>query len=306
MDFRQSSFWASYLAASGWKTSRLPEGALFAIRSFPILGTALRIGRPENPIPFESIETYARATGCSFIKLEPDATNEDVQLRKQLAHWGYQKDSWSIEPTRTQVIDLTKPIDVLFKDCKPKWRQYIRLAQNLGITVEESADINTFTELWAKNARRKRHLVESRQRLISLWNAARQKKQAALLFAKVGDRVVAGSFLLFQNGSCHLWHNAYDGSYESSRPLYLLVWRALEFAKIKGAKTFDLEGIEDPELPYTKYLQPTFFKHGFGGEPKQYIGSFVKYYLPIASLPFRLFGRIHPGMFRFIYKLIYG
>lgn len=306
MDFRQSKPFAKYLQTSGWQVDQLSDGTYLYIFRLPILGALVRIPRPKPPINFQEIAKFAKKYDATLIKLEPDAPATDSKLVYSLNKNGFVWDNWSIEPIKTLIINLTISQDELFLDLKPKWRQYVRYAQKNNVQIIKSDDIDTFTKLWQDNALRKGHLVENPQKTKSLWRQFQKEKRTHLIFAKVNNQPIAASFLIFWGKSCHLWHLAYNGNNPNLRPLYLLVWESILCAKQKGAKEFDFEGIEDERLPYAKKLQPTFFKKGFGGFEREYIGSYVKILKPIYTIPYMLISKVKPEAFRLFFKKYYG
>lgn len=304
-DFRQSAPFSKYLASSGWKTDRLSDGTYVYVFHLPLLGSVIRIPRPKSGLPLEELNPLAKKHQAVLIKLEPDTTS-DAKLIHQLNKNGFRFDSWSIEPTKTLIINLAQSENKLFADLKPKWRQYVRFAQKNGVAIQKSEDINTFVNLWQQNAKRKKFAIEKSAATKVLWQEFKAKKSADLLFAKVDGQPIAASFLIFSDKTCHFWHMAYNGKYENLRPLYLLVWKSILFAKSKGCQEFDFEGIEDPRLPYTRKFQPTFFKKGFGGLEKPFLGSYIKITNPVYLLPYHLVGKLKPDFFRWFYKKFYG
>jgi len=306
MDFRQSEAFATYLEASGWKTVRLAGGTFVYIFRLPILGNILRIPRPKAPVAFSDIDRVAQEAGAVLVKIEPDAQIGDLQLSQELKKNGYIFDQWTIEPTKTTIVNLKQSEDQLFWHLRPKWRQYIRLAKKHGVSVRESDRIDQFIDIWHENARQKGYTIERPQKTIAFWKEFKKRNAAKLFFASIDTMAVAGVLIVVWQGSAHLWHMAYNGTHEKLHPVRLVVWESLLRAKAMGLWAYDFEGILDERLPYTQNVQPTLFKRGFGGFEKSYIGSFVKYQSPFRSLPFVLLGKIHPELIRILYKKMYG
>lgn len=306
MDFRQSQPFAEYLKASGWKTEKTKNGTYVYIFHIPILGNLLRIPRPKLPIAFAEIDKIAKKNDAILIKIEPDSPSEDIKLLLELKQNGFILDRWSIEPTKTFVVDLQKSKEQLLKNMRKTWRWNIQKAKKSHIVVKESSDFNTFSELWQQNSKRKKFITEHSTSVKKLWTEFNRLKKSYLFFAYVDKKPVGAVFLIGWNKTIHLWHVAYNGSYKEKQPMYLLIWEALLYSKKRGYKKFDFEGISDSRLSYTKKLQPDYFKTGFGGEKKEYIGSFVKYIKISNSIPIRIISFIKPVFFRNIYKKIYG
>lgn len=303
MDFRQSKQFAGYLEFCGWEKVTLKNKSFIFVRKVPFLGSIVRIPRISEPVPFEEIEKTAGKYQAFLIKIEPDAKPAQ-EIFSKLKSKGYTKDAWSIEPTKTQIINLKQPMDKIFSGLKPKWRQYVRFAQKSGIKITKSNDVDSFIAVWQKNAQRKQRFVETSEQTKKFFEKTR--KNNSLLFAEYNDQIIASAFLIFWKNTCVLLHLGYTGEYENFRPLYLLVWEAIQLAKKKGMHYFDFDGISDTRYPYSKSTQPTFFKQGFGGFEKEYAGSFVKYLKIAQSIPYMIISNINPGIFRRFVKKSYG
>lgn len=306
MDFRQSEPFSKYLGSSGWKTDRLSDGTYVYIFKLPFLGSILRIPRPKANIPLHELDQIAKKHQAILIKLEPQALTGDTEFESKINSQGYKFDSWSIEPTTTLIIDLAKSEQQLFINLHKRAKSNLKIAQKQDIKIIHSENIDKFNSVWKKNASNKHLLIEPSSKTTMLWQQFKKRKSADLFFAKVKKKIVAAIFLIHWGKTTHLWHIAYTGEYSKLQPLYLLIWEAILFAKKRGSKYFDFEGIEDPRLPYTKWVQPSYFKKGFGGRQVQMAFSYVKYLKSFHSLPFYLLGKIKPNFFRAFYKRIYG
>lgn len=302
MDFRQTSAFAKYLESSGWKTEKFSDGTYIFILKLPLLGSVLRIPRPKPPVNFNKIEILAKKHKAFLIKIEPDASGSDSKLEQELKKNGFVVDKWSIEPTRILVIDLNLKKDQIFAACRPKWRQNIRFAAKFGVRVKHEDDIATFINIWQQNAKNKRYLIEKPGQTRMFWQQFKKQNKASILTAFFKGEAIASALLIFWNKTCHLWHLGYNGKYPNLKPLYLLVWKSLLFAKNKGMRNFDFEGIEDTRYPYSKKTQASYFKKGFGGKEYEYPGSFIKFYNPFANLIYQIVSRINPGLFRLFFK----
>jgi lipid II:glycine glycyltransferase (peptidoglycan interpeptide bridge formation enzyme) len=302
MDFRQSEPFAAYLNSQGWEKLNLKDGTNIFAYPVPFLGNIIRVPRPRTSIDIEELLKVSRKLNAILIKIEPDVLSSDKNLQENLKKNGFVKDKWSIEPTRTLFIDLKKSKDQIFSGIKPKWRQYIRLSEKSEVFINESDDINSFIRLWSKNASRKGYFIESSNQTGVLYKNLKNVKKVKTLFAFVDNQPVAAAFLIFWGETCYLWHLAYTGQSKNLRPLYLLVWESIMLAKQNRLKFFDFDGIGDERYPYSLKVQPTFFKKGFGGQEKEYTGSYVFYIKKYHSLPYIMVGLLNPIIFRFFIK----
>ena len=299
-DFRQSIPFTKYLEFTG-RTIKKVGNTHVLILKLPF-GSIIGIPRPKPPIKFLEIDKLAKKEKAILVKIEPSALSTNADLEQELKNHGYQWDSWAVEPTKTIVVDLTLPKSKLFSDLSHGWRRDVRIAQKNNVQVLQSKDINAFNKIWQDNAKRKSFPTETPQATTIMWQEFKKKKASNLLFAKVKNEIVAASLIILWDKTAHLWHLAYSGKYQKLRPLYLLVWESLLLAKSKGLKEFDFEGIYDSRLPYSKKIMPTIFKRGFGGSEKTYLGSYVKFYKPPYSLPYKIMTKIRPEIIYSLYR----
>lgn len=299
MDLRQSSAFRKYLEYCGWNLQRLKDGSFIFFYKITLIGTVLRIPRVEK-INLWEISKIIKKYEPIFVKIEPIDPNK--KLVKKLKSQGFRQDLWSIEPTKTLIIDLNLKKDQIFSAFKPKWRQNIRFAAKNGVSVKHEDDITTFINIWQQNAKNKGRLIEKPEQTRVFWEEFKKQNKAFILTAFFKGETIASALLIFWKETCHLWHLGYTGKHPQLKSLYLLVWESILFAKSKGMKNFDFEGIEDPRYSYSKKTHASYFKKGFGGKEKEYPGSFIKFYNPTASLIYQIVSRINPGLFRLFFK----
>lgn len=290
-DFRQSIAFARYLEAGGFLTDKLSDGTNIFIYKLPYIGLVIRIPRPYK-IDLKLVDKECFKYKPVFIKIEPDARYDSKILEDEFSKNGYKKDNFSIEPEKTLVINLKRGEKTLFLNLKPKWRQYIRKAQKNGVRILPSDDIDQFIKLWQKNAMRKNYLIESPKQTKIFWQGLKKDRKVKILTAFVENQDVGGSFLVFENNRCSLWHLAYSGEGTDLKVLYLLVWQSILLAKKSGALEFDFEGER----------HASFFKKGFGAVEKKYIGSFIKFTNPLLAMLYILVRNLNPHIFRLFLK----
>ncbi len=70
---------------------------------------------------------------------------------------------------------------------------------------------------------------------------------------------------------------AFTGTFgRKNQTQYKIVWEGVLWAKKKGVKVFDFEGIYDERFPNKSWRGFTHFKKSFGGYEVEYPGAFVK------------------------------
>src|SRR3989304_1764973 len=137
-DIRQSKLWQTYLEALGWKTILIDSTRIY-IRKIPF-GSLIKIPRVDPAIPFEKIDEVAKKEGAFFVKIEPNVKIEDKKLFSTLASYGYQEESWSLQPTKTITIDLAQDEGELISNMDKDTRYSIRRSEREEVVVIDSAE----------------------------------------------------------------------------------------------------------------------------------------------------------------------
>ena len=291
MDIRQTPLWENYLIKLGWQVAKLSGKHSAFLRKIPLLGTVIKIPRISAPIPFEEIDKLATDNKSLFVKLEPNievgAKNSDFILQELISH-GFALDSWALSHTATLQIDLTGSEEELLKSLEKDTRYNIRLAQRSKVVVKQTDNLDEFKELYYQTAKRNRFWVASKE-LETLWETFYRQGCSVILSAYREEELLA-SVLLIWFGKIGCYQHAASGNqYRKLMAPYLLLWESLRFLKKKGCSVFDLEGVYDARIKSTRRWQGfTLFKRGFGGREVKYLGSFVKYYNPLAKIIFSL------------------
>lgn len=280
-DLRQSEGFAKYMASLGWKVDRIGSLRIFR-RRLPILGSLIRIPRPNLPLPLEEINELARTQGAFLIKIEPNLLLDGFSPKIM---GKFRKDNSPILPTRTIWVDLTLSQDTLWGNLDKDTRNLVRRAEKDGVTVLESDDPKSFYELWAANARQKGFYISFEKEVLSLWKSFSERH---ILVAKHGGKIVASALLLGHRGVLYYSFAASNDQGRHFHAPYQLMWEVIKRAKAWGYQRLDLEGVNDPKVSRTKKWRGfSDFKRQFGGREVQYVGSFSRYYSTLG----KLFGR---------------
>lgn len=290
MDVRQSPLWAEYLNELGWTVVKIDSNYAY-LKKIPFVGKLIKIPRADPFIDLSKIDKLAKTEKALFVKLEPLIETKDptsIGVKRQLVKGGFREDKWTLAPSKTIVIDLSKKSDDLLKWLEKDTRYSLRMAERNGVLVKETNDLDNFRKMYKDTARRKGFWVAEKE-LTTVWQVFTAKNAAKILTAYSEGEELAKVLLLFSQEKGYYFHAA---STQKGRRLlapYLLLWRGMLLAKKLGCKEFDLEGIFDPRIPSTKNWKGfTLFKRGFGGREVEFVGSFTKIYNPV----FKLLSRI--------------
>lgn len=279
-DLRQSSRWAKYMEALGWKVERINNCQIY-IKKFPLgFGSLIKILRPNPPIPFEKIDQVAKKHKAWFVKLEPNQPFNHLTM-KQLNNRGFFPTSWPLSPSKTIQINLKKSVKSLWADLKKETRNIIRKSIKNGVVVNQSLEIEQFRDLWVKSMRKKGNIFASGAEIKKTWTAFEENSHLLVAHRSTNkDQLLTGALIITFNQAAHYIFATSTGQGNKLGAPSLIVWEAILLAKKIGCRIFDFEGIYDPRFHQaTKSWQGfTKFKKGFGGEEVIYVGTFIKPY----------------------------
>jgi len=220
------------------------------------------------------LKDLGRKNKSIFVKMEPlEDVAMEVIYRKNL-----KKSKKSIQPTKTVLVDLNIPEEVLLSKMHHKTRYNIHLAEKKGLKPEEKEDVKEFWKLLEKTAKNDNfstHNHEYYEKLMEFFSTDKELK-TKMVFEMSGDKAVAGAVLLTYGDTVYYLHGAMDRDYKSWMAPYLMHWEIMKWAKAQGYHYYDFWGIDAKRWPGV-----TRFKLGFGGHETEYPGSFD---LPISKI----------------------
>lgn len=263
-DLRQSEDYASYIKSLGWKVVKTSDGINIFIKNLPIIGSLIKIQRPEE-INLIEVEEIAKKYRAIFVKIEPA---KDICLEK----FEYKRDCWPLLPTKTNVIDLTK-------NCVDKDTRYcIRKADENGLIMEESSDVDQFYEILKSSMKIGKWEIPIKTNVFNLYKAFKNGK---ILLAKKDGVVLSGAMMVFYERVAHFMYAGTNVMGRKTMAAYKILWECIKISKKMGYEYLDLEGVYDERFPKLnkKWVGFTKFKEGFGGKAVYYPGSYIKYLL---------------------------
>lgn len=264
-DIRQSTQYAKYLSEIDWIVEN-HAGTNYFIKRIPIIGSVLKIQRPDE-IRIGKIKELAKNHRAFQIIIEPK-TELDA---KYLASIGFRLSKNPYLPTKTLYLDLTKSSQSIFRYFKKDCRYAIRKNKKVKIVNHEFGELAKFREAW-KHAIGWKRYVPPLEHLKALKKSF--KKDSLFLTTNDGS---SGAIFLQADGIGYYWQAFTNDKGRKSLYQYKIVWEGILWAKKKGAKIFDFEGIYDERFPNKSWLGFTHFKKSFGDNGISYPGCFVRY-----------------------------
>jgi peptidoglycan pentaglycine glycine transferase (the first glycine) len=307
----QSRAWGDLKSEFGWEVVRIiSDGDLGVQILFRPLPFGLRIAYiPKGPVNAEGllearmdglwgeIDVLCKERRAIFLKLEPDIWVGDAAQDVRKPWTGLRASRDTIQPPRTLVVNIELEDADILASMKQKTRYNIRLASRKGVQVSSSADIDLFYRLARLTGRRNEfgvHSMEYYRRAYELFNPS---GQCELLVAEY-DSEPLGAVMVFAFGRrAWYFYGASSNQHRERMPTYLLQWKAMQWAREKGCREYDLWGVpdedhDDLENNFTHRSDGLWgvyrFKRGFGGELRRAIGPYDRVYNTLLYTLYRL------------------
>lgn len=283
-DLLQSWEWGEFKRLSGWE----PLRALVMEGDQPVAGAQLLSRRvmgvpslyaPRGPwwrdgadglAGLEALTQWIRRkhpAGAPFLRVDPPVAEPGL-----LTKLGFRQAPRQVQPRATIVVDLTPDEDKLLAAFNSRVRYNARHALKKGVEVTEGGveDARPFWELLSATAERKGFVERDVTYFTQLMDVFGD--DARIFLARYNGAVVYGALIVIFGASAYYLYGGSGGD-RSVKPSELGQYRAMVWAKSRGAIRYDMWGIpyqptEDNPL-YTVYT----FKSGFGGVEERYVGA---------------------------------
>ncbi len=233
---------------------------------------------------------------------------------------GLYKAPMDIQPPNTVILDLAVGEEQLLAAMKSKTRYNIRLAAKKGIEIsifpsqpgqkgraagepdELEAALAEWYRLYRETARRDRITLHSEVYYRTLFSLAgsygREAPELYLLTARHEEELLAGIIVaVWGDGAWYLYGASSDRK-RNLMPSYGLQWRAIQLARERECRFYDLFGIppsEDPRHPMHGLFR---FKTGFGGRVLNRLGCYDVALRPLFYRLYRGAERVRSAYYR--------
>ena len=306
--YTQTSMWARLKAVFGWKATRIVvtrydrivAGAQILTRSLPFVGTIGYIPKgpvfdPDDPALYDSfMSELHRIIGnlrIRYINIQPP--NNGDCFARTLPERGFRPGKVQVAPTATVIIDLSPDTDTLLAEMRKKTRRYIRLGLRRGIVVREGTenDLPAFYGLLEATGRRQGFRPYPQAYFSELWSLFRQRGDIALFLSEYEGDIVSAQLVILLDDTVVCKSFGWSGLHGNLGPNHVLDWSIMLWAKERGFRYYDMEGIDpdaamailhgDESFSKTEISGPTFYKLGFGGRAVMFPGPYERVYTPL-------------------------
>jgi len=199
------------------------------------------------------------------------------------------KETSSVQPKHTLVLDLEKSEEELLVEMHPKTRYNIGLAERKGVKIRfsnDKKDLDKFLELIKITSERDKFLPHAenyyKKMFASLGDGILQ-----VALAEYEDQVLTANLVMFFGNTATYLHGASSNKHRNLMAPHLLQWEMIKKAKEQGFKNYDFWGIAPEGSEKEKaWTGVTRFKRGFGGQEISYPGTFD---IPLNSFWYKLY-----------------
>jgi len=305
----QLSGWGQLKSEFGWdsqivaltQNDDMVAGALVLLKSLPMgLGKMAYVpmgGYVTDDKFYPKLwDAIKKETGSAFLKLEAGFF---VDIPKpDLAGMGFHESPQTVQPPNTIYIDVTSDDDAIMKRMNQGTRRKIRKSLKNDIIYYEGtrADLADFNAMMQETGDRNAfgvHTEKYYERVYDLFIP----EHGVMLMAKHEDTPLVG-IMVFALGDT-AWY-VYGASSREKSNLYAtygIQWQAIQWAKSRGCKYYDLWGIpdEDEEALEAQFQERSDglwgvygFKRGWGGQVVRSVGTWDKVFNPLVYTAYRM------------------
>jgi len=223
---------------------------------------------------------------------------------KELIADGFRRLPYDIEPSQTQILDITKSEDELLAQMHEKWRYNIRLAERKGVRVKfvhsECTNFEHYFEEFyrlvsegtAERKGIKHHPKDYYRKQLEInppqpslkggsdsppLGGVRGDLRTFLFVAEYENKVIAANIVVIFGGRATYLHGATSSEHREVMAPHLLQWEQIKYAKSQGCTEYDFWGIVNEhtlDKRGASWEGFTRFKRGFGGKEVNYVGYF--------------------------------
>ena len=215
---------------------------------------------------FNEIKKIAKQENIIFLRLDPLFKIQNSLRFGGQAKFKIQK-TIDVQPSKTLILDLTRPEEELLKNMHQKTRYNIRLSERKGVAVR-SAGPDDFKVWWQiMDATKERdqfrlHGKKYYEKMLSI-------PFIKLIVAEYKGKIIAGNIMSFFGDTSTYVHGGSSNANRQVMAPFALQWHAIKEAKKQGLKYYDFNGIDEKKWPGV-----TRFKKGFSGNEIAYPGTF--------------------------------
>jgi lipid II:glycine glycyltransferase (peptidoglycan interpeptide bridge formation enzyme) len=259
-DLVQSSAWAGFKRELGTSTHlveirrnhEIVGGAVLHVRRVvPGIRVAIVVRGPLVPTDdaalrecvIDALEKLAGTVSAQLLAVQAPFGHDALEL--ELESRGYRLGFPALAPTATSLIDLRMSNAQLLAAAGKTRRRHLRLGREQGFTFSTDPDVSQFGRLHAASAARIGFVPLQLPTLEAQWRHLAPAGHLAMMFACHEGRPIASAWMSSFGGTVTGKLVGWDNLAE--QPRYVndaLNWETFQWARSRGAHTFDLGGFD--------------------------------------------------------------
>ena len=261
------------------------------------------------------LETLAKKERSIFIKIDPDVIlgygqpGTDFEsfnptggkITKELENRNWISSTEQIQFRNTLYIDLSPDNETILAGMKQKTRYNIRLSERKGIKVRlgNHNDLDLMYQFYAETSIRDGFVIREKNYYIQMWKTFLEADMADILIAEHEGEFAAGLILYRFGTKAWYMYGMSRNFHREKMPSYLLQWEAIQRAKLRGCKIYDMWGAPDEFVDSDPMWGVYRFKEGFGGTVIRTIGAWD---FPVKPNLYLFYTKIMPKILQIMRK----
>ncbi|MEX0895342.1 MAG: peptidoglycan bridge formation glycyltransferase FemA/FemB family protein [Patescibacteria group bacterium] len=271
---------------------------------------------PKGPMPDEEqlavIKELAKKHNAIFVKLEPNVAQRvgTPSGHDNITRFLVEHGTVPGRPLFTKYtfhLDLTASEEKLLANMKSKTRYNVNVAIKKGVKVYENTSyegMEEYIKILKETTNRQGFYAHSPDYFRTLWQTF-GKTGYLKIFNAVYENTILVSWIMFNfNGVLYYPYGASRSVHRDVMASNLMMWEMIRYGKRQGCHTLDMWGSLGPEPnkrdPWYGFHR---FKEGYGGELKEFVGTFDYVILPRWYKIFRIAENIRWKILRLRAKL---
>jgi peptidoglycan pentaglycine glycine transferase (the first glycine) len=260
----QTSLWAELKRPSGWKSIRL------ALRQDAVVVGGLQIlyreiyglGRvgycPRGPVLandddrlpallMHELGELIRSERFRYLAVQPPAIG--AAFVAPLVASGFRATPFQVAPTATVLVDLAQPPEALLGDMRASTRRAVRIGLSSPLVFREGAlcDLPAFHALLVSTGVRRGFSPPPLDYFQRMWALFSPTEAVRLFIVELEGEAVAAELDVALGDTIVSKRAGWSGRHGKLHPNELLIWSAMKWARERGFKHYDMDGL-DPEL----------------------------------------------------------
>ncbi|MBU4350708.1 peptidoglycan bridge formation glycyltransferase FemA/FemB family protein [Candidatus Parcubacteria bacterium] len=250
------------------------RGTFLLIPHGPVLKNSINTSDIFNILTQKSKE-LALQEKAAFVRINPisERNEANIKIFKEL---GFRNAPLQMHPEASWKLNLEPTEAELWSKMRKTTKYLIRQGEkNQDIIISKSTsleDVKLFSEFHDLVSERQNFIPFSLEYLEKEFKAFNRENEVCLFFARHGNEVAAGAFVIFWSGMGFYHHAISEPKFAKLSIPYRLLWEIVKEAKKRNCYLYDFWGFVDPKKqPRHPWAGPTLFKMGFGGQADEYI-----------------------------------